>query len=1166
MSGNNCDEPLQQIRELQEQNRKLQDKADEIERQMRAAGIYSTAAKGNEVILPGPNGPRVLDTADIQRGYKQLAGTMSSPEVDDLIARGFDNLARPMGADGRFVNYDRLLREVETKTVQDYARMVEALGITMRRNTPDDHAFITQKYDRERLIGVVSNYYRELGASNPDILARAAAKTAPLVNAVENKVWLRFWADRSVRLTLDAVEQMRDYMRAIPGDKVPDELTQEAFKHYKLAKVLHRHNVFVKRRHAQALRSEQEDILNIEQFRLNVDEEKEIEEIIGLTLKDVDKDEFFGRVLDAIDNRDEKQLNLLIDTAKIDGIDPKAGFDKDWFNTHMRMANGLIKDSQLGNLQTQLRMNVAPNAAMMVFGPLQQTFENGMKLTPVGTQLTRRSLLEAAQISAEAHQFAWGVMKATWKRDLSRVFQEGVSNFSGNIDTYGKRLLTNNQELADMQEILDMPYKPAANPLVAFMQPENAALFTNKLQTAMRILAFTKPRGAKEFNRFEAAYLALSLGDTTLGRQRLRVGDIDTFVPWKPYLRGMAAVDEVFGKYQFLFKLKADLEVKARMEGAQLGLLDDQDRAAWVQRQLDEAIYSNTPAESDIKAFRKLHGLRGSDFTDDEIAALLAEANMAGAPTLNTPEGVAAMEYSAKMRFQNTPQGGIAEKIDQGVMNARQTWWVDRYVIPYWRSMFNGLTYNWPLATGGIADTVRMIGGNNPSPELIRSVKGGWIATGALFGAFGMLDAAGLITGGNEPDIRKRNTIKGPLGPLYLGGLPVADVLFLWKDVKDALVKAGANEYDGNEAWLAAMKVGTNFVLRQGGIQQLQLLLDLMLDGSQGAYDRMQRFVAFVGSGQIPFIGHLRELERINGITPREFYRDARETPSQDYLLNKDDPTAPYVRFLRNLAYDTSGLVAAATGAKRMTTDHLGSPRRGFDGAQSVLQMLSPYGPVLWPSGKINETVYPELEAQDLLDAPQPLLKRVLEGIAMSDDLQEEYNAIHGTIKGDPQMPPTARLGIAGKKVQAYFPLPIETVSGKGFRFRDGEAVSLEISEIIDKLTAGKTKKEAFYALFTSPVYQAMEDNPISSANPPGGLPKTERRKRTAQLLINAVTAYYDLLTQDELERRAAAGTSPHAKQWSDAKTALADQTFKRSEERSRVEASLLNPVTGAVQ
>jgi hypothetical protein len=75
-----------------------------------------------------------------------------------------------------------------------------------------------------------------------------------------------------------------------------------------------------------------------------------------------------------------------------------------------------------------------------------------------------------------------------------------------------------------------------------------------------------------------------------------------------------------------------------------------------------------------------------------------------------------------------------------------------------------------------------------------------------------------------------------------------------------------------------------------------------------------------------------------------------------------------------------------------------------------------------------------------------------------------------------------------------------------------------------------------------------MEDDPATSANPPGGLPKALRRQKTAQLLISGITAYYDLLTQDELERRAASGASPAAKQWSDAKNDLAEQTFRQSE------------------
>jgi hypothetical protein len=1145
MSGNNCDDAFQRIQELREENRKLQEMADAMERQMKAAGVYSYAPKGDSVILPGRSGkPVELDRADIERGYKQLAGTMSSQEVEDMVARGFDVGAKPNGADGRFQNYDRLLREVDISTVDDYARLAEALGITHERIAPDDFAFLTQTYDKERLTELVSNYYRDLGVSDADLLVKAAVKTAPVINAVENKVWLRFWADRSKRVYLDTLEQIRTYMQAIPGSPVPAELKQDAFKQYKLALVMERHNNLASRRHAQALRSQQEQILGLEQFRLDLGDEQEVAEAIGLRGKDLDKDEHFGRVLQAIDDngvKGEEQLRLLIDTTEIDGLDPKSKLDKDWFNTHMRMANALLKDSQLGNLNTQIKMNAGSNAVMAFFGPVQQTMANGVKLTPAGTQLTRAPLLEASKISGEAFNYAWTTMKTTWRRDLDRVFKEGVSHYSGNLDTYGKSLLTNNQDLLDMQAIVDQPYKQGANWAATLAHPHNLALFTNKLQAAARILAFTKPYGAKGATRVEAALSALGV-DMGQGSRGLRIKDIDTYVPWKPFLRTMAGVDEMFGKYQYLFKLKADLEVKARMEGAQLGLLSEQDRTAWVQARIDEAIYQATPTEANIKAFRKQNNLKGSDFTDDEIAALIAENNLAGAPSLGTPESAEALNYSAGMRFQDAPTGGTAAAVDRATMSLRQNWAVDRYLMPYWRSPFMGMLFDHRLTTFGAIDTIKMLGAKDPSPELVARVKAGWVMSGALLGAFGMLDAAGLVRGGNETDPAKRNTIAG----MPLGGLPVLNTLFLWKDIQTTAEASLANEYDANELGLAWMKVMTNQVMRQTGIQQVQLLMDAMLDGSQAAWEKVRQAIGFMGSGQVPFSGAIRNVERLVGSDRASFFRDAPDTAAQNYLLEKDNPFAQMEQSLRNWAYDTQPLIAGLTGAKRKETDHLGSPIGHIKGINFSKGM--PGFPSIWPSGKINDVVYGELDTQDMLDPPGPLLTRKLEGVAMSDDLQAEYNDIHGSLKGDPNLPPTARLGLAGKKVQAFFPFPVETVTDMGIRIKKNGGASLPLLQILDKVTAGKTKKEAFYTLFTSPWYQAVEDDPTTSANPAGGLPPALRRTKTAQVLIKGITDYYDLLTQDELERRAAAGTSDAAKQWSEAKNELATQTFKQSQ------------------
>jgi len=1153
MTANNCDDTFQQLQRLQEQKQALQRQLEEKDRLLRAAGVYQPSAAGNGIILRDLSGaPVELDPAEIQRGYIQLVGTMNSREVDELASRGLEQLARPVGSEGRFQNYDRLIKEVDVSTREDYARFAEALGLIHRRIAPEDHAFITRTYGKDKLIELVSGYYRNLGASDPEILAQAAAKSAPMMNAVENKMWLRFWADRSKRLYLDSVEEMQAAMREIPGSKPPPEMQQEAFRRFRLALLLERHNNLVTRRHAQALRSQQENILDLQQFRLDLGDEsyyfepgKGIDDAIGMTGKDVAPDEHFGRVIEAIDNGDANQLSLLIDAAKIDGLDPKSRLDKDWFNTHMRMATALVKDSQLSNLNSNY-LNVGSNGVMMLYGPLQQTFYNGSMLTPMGTRTLRNrlidgstSLLEAMRISGEAHNFAMTALKATWKSDLQRVFQTGVSHYSGNLDTYGKRLLTNQQELQDMQAILDMPYRPGANWFTQLGNPHNVGIFTNKLQAAARILVLTKPNGAVHtgMNRGQAAIAALGFGKNG-GVQRISARDIDMYLPWKPALRAMAGVDEVAGRYHYLFKLKADLEVKARMEGAQLGLLDDRSRAEWVQRQIDEAVYQATPSENDIKAFRKQHGLKGSDFTDDEIGALISESNLAGAPTLSSPESIEALRHSAEMRFQDPPTGNPGEVVDTAMMGLRRNWMVDGYVMPYWRSLFAGTLLDWRLSTFGIVDTVKMLnagGFDKAPPELVARVKASWTMSGALLAAFGALDAAGQVGGGADPDPDRRNTIFG----MKLGGFPVVNTLLLWKDIKDTAAAANTNDYDGTELLSSIMKLLTAQITRTAGVQQIQLLLEALMDGNRSSMERLQTMAGFIGSGQIPFIGTIRNVERAIGRDRNSYYRDEPSTAAQRYELGQDHPLKLLEQSLRSWLIDTMPIAAGLAGARRKETDHLGTPRGHIFGV-NLSKAFPMFFPSVWPKGKTNQVVYAELDAQNMLDPPRALLSRVLEGVSMSDDLQFEYNDIHGTIEADPRYPLMVRLGLSDKATVTTRPQTFEAVPPTGQRTKETDSSGkIEYGPLLNRVTRGRTKKDALYALFTSPEYQQLEDDPVTSAHPPGGLPRAQQRTRAAQVLIQRITDYYDLLTQDELERRAAAGTSAAAKEWSDTKTAL---------------------------
>lgn len=1142
----NCDDSFKQIQDLQEQNRQLQEQLAEAERLRKAAGVFTRAEMGESFILPGRNGvPRELGQAEIQRGYEQLAGQMSSKEVDDIVSRGLDEKAKPFGADGRFTNYDRLLQEIDISRVEDYARLSEALGLTLERQAPEDFAFITETYGKDRILDIASKAYADLGIPGDVLRARMATRAARFGGIVENKVWLRFWADRSKQTFLDELEKINKYMRELPGSPVPDSLRQDSFKQYKVALVFERHNAYAKRRVAQALRSEQ-DSLGESTLRLDLGDDQEgLADAIGLTARDIDKDSLMGRVIQAIDDGPKGQLELdeIINAIKIDNLDPKSTLDKDWYNTHMRLGNALVKDSQLSNLNTQVKANLVSNVGMAFFGPIQETLINGIRLTPVGTRMSRGAFMDSIKITGEALTYAKDYMRATLKTDVSRAFLEGGGMYGGNSDTYGRRLLTNEQEIAEIGAILDAPFQKSGNWALTTANPQNMGLLRNKLQVAARILAFSKPMDPAGMNRLEAAWRAMGIGGS--GKAEMPVPD--TFLPWKPGLRLMGAVDEGFGKFQYLFKLKADLEMKARTEGAQLGLLDERTRNEWVQARIDEAIYQATPSEANIKAFRKQHSLKGSDFTDDEIGKMIAEQNMAGGPTLATPESRTAFDYSAWARFQNRPQssemgswlGKPIEKLDEAMMSARQSWGIDM-VFPYWRSPFNALLMDQRLATFAAVDTAKMIFGN-PTQLQVAKTKAAWIMSGTTLAAFGMLEAGGHIDGGMGADPSKRNRI---YGIPYLGGLPVLNTLFLWKDLKDAAMNANDSGFDKDEVLTGVMQVLTNQLLRSTGLTTIHQLLEA-LNGDRSAWQSIVRYVGFLGAGQLPFVGPVRNIERLTGTDGASFFRDGNATPGERYWLDQDSPFAGVERALRDLAYNTLPSIAAATGAPRKTKDHLGNPIGNVNGIDIAKGF--PFFPSIWPKGRIHDVVYGELDTQDMLDPPEPLMTKSLNGIGMSDELQNEYNDIHGSVKGDSFL---GRMALAGKTVAVRFPMPTEVVTSGGVRIRKDGGATIPIGQFLEKHVKGKTKLQAFYSLFEDPIYQAMEDDPLQSADPRiQDQPKALRRTRPAQLLITAVTSYYDLLTQDELERRAAAGTSEPAKQWSAAKTRMAEEQFKRGQE-----------------
>jgi hypothetical protein len=198
----------------------------------------------------------------------------------------------------------------------------------------------------------------------------------------------------------------------------------------------------------------------------------------------------------------------------------------------------------------------------------------------------------------------------------------------------------------------------------------------------------------------------------------------------------------------------------------------------------------------------------------------------------------------------------------------------------------------------------------------------------------------------------------------------------------------------------------------------------------------------------------------------------------------------------------------------------------------------------LWPKG--NEKLYAELDAQDQLDPPDPLLKKKLDGVDMSEDLQKEYAVFYYSLKG--QMPASARLEMAGKSVNVSYPLKVLTKIRVGdgvIAKKAGDTVTINLAPFLDRFVQGNTVEQALRKLTTSPMYLQMQADPDTTANALiRDQTPAERRREPAQRMIQGIKDYYHLQALDHIN----ASQSHAATQfWADV-TAGAQETFQQAQ------------------
>jgi hypothetical protein len=1106
----NCEDAFQEIQRLQQQKRQIEERLNRIK--------VSGYTVDGETFVPD----NVLEGE-----LRRQADLLDNDQFNAYIERALETTPRVDIGGDQPINFKQLLANYDIETAEDYAKLAQLLTISNRRLNPQDYAFITEKLGQERIAQLVVDSYRDLNLDVNNVMALMANDAAAFNAIPERMIRLRVAKEGYRDAYLDKLDEISTAIRA--GD-VPADLKGSAFKAWKLALVSERHYSLAGRRTGQALYARRGAVDSpgamdteladqLADGRLFEPDAPEVQGALTMTPEELMRDDHFARVVDAVDDakvdpeRAAETIEQLKLITQLDGVDPKSRLgDKKWFNLQMRRGNALAKDSQLLNSMSQFKTNAGSNIGMFFLGPYRQAYENVGLLTPAGTKLTR----EQWEATKEGFGVAWNSVKfgidltrASARELFTSAFKEGIAPFGGNADTYGRQISTNQQLKAELQQMLDMPFRTGRDSGI-WSIPENVGVFRNKMHAAWRL--WMESMGAKVLT---------------------------------PGFRLMAGVDNTAGYFFHLFKIKNDLEIRARRE---LGMFNQRYRDEWVQSELEKAFYQLEPTEENIKTYRRENGL-GAETTDQEVSNLILNQRVGetyGYPTLDTPNSIAAEEFSQEMRMQNRPEEGtIAGGVFNAMQGARKHWFFD-LAFPYVQSPFMGTLLDFRLASDWLTVPVQAAFGKSATPEQAARAKAAWAVSAQLLGLFATLDAMGLIIGNGPIDLREReewriglqaqgkapNTIAGIP---FLGGIPVLNTLFLWKDIKETFVTGAYSKYDQYNALGGVMQVLTGHLMRQTALGQVNQLMELFLEPNRSP----SRLLGYIGSGQLPNIGLIRDVERFTGMQSRNLFTSTAPSAKQNFQGADDSPLEKIERQLRELAYGTLGLTGLIGGAYK-ERDWLGNNIKLAWGQRLVDALKDRFFPQVWPEA--DEKLYAELDAQNQLNPPSALMTGDLEGVAMSDDLKKEYNDTYATIKGE--MSPTARLAIAGKAPSVSFTLSYPVDTPTGITIPNSKTGTYPVVRLVEPHIKGRTVQEALRSLINSPVYQAMQDDPRTTSDLKArDMPPAERRRKAAQVLINATKEYYHLITRDQINT----SNTPAAQEWRERRDIMGTNNLERN-------------------
>ena len=1092
----NCDDLFQQIQALEQRKRDI-DKARFALNSERPPEEVDPAT--NFVFRDRATGQE-LET-NFNQMWRDM--TVDPDRLQEWAARAAGSRSKPIGSDGEFENFAQMVDRMGVDSAVQMGSMLQALTGDWAKYSPSDFNVVTAINDKEAFQARLMDAFEEAGiAVKKDLLSQAIAQNvAPFLGILNNGTKAQVFADITRN---NVISKMQGIADAIGETGLPPsrEAKAEFVDAYIKALFAHRSLRVAKRRSGQLLQQWQrvmgEDLELPDSIwaqtgnEAKAEVDKIAEELIAATPADlVGPDSIAAKVIDAANKGPSGQLELteLIDAAKVDGIDPLAKLDKGW--DWKAQARGYYKDSILFAPKTQVVMNYLSQKMVFLAEGVKKAAGNG-PLIREGATLFHRDLLKSnidgARVAAEAALRAETVIKQSWSESLRKGFFSADAPFAGNPDAFGVSTgaIPIEEQYKIAQKVLEEPWD--SNPKRLAIQMRDKLMVSQKLVTNF-------------------------LQEKALSKMAGR----EIKLPVTQALQMLGAVDQRAGLRVYMTDRANDFFIQSFKEGPEWTWAQ---RRQYVDQKLQDVLYTAEPSQGQIANFRKQYDL-GEEISNDEIAAYIASEKV-GVPVLADPGNRKSWDFSQYARMQNRPAQGFGKTVDDAMRPIRKNDYGDM-LISFWRSPWNQALWDMSLAAPPIANTARIVGkvaaGEPVPPQLLAATQAAWVMFGGMLAMFASLDNdMGKLTGSAPLDPQKRaawkrsnreNSVFGI--PLNLGGLPILNTLFLWKDLKEAMVTGMHSKWDMQQTWWQLMQVGTGQIMRQTGFRSLQMLSEALTDRTPESF---QRLAGFIANGQAnPFSGPLRTVEGLVGLGFDSVERNRKLSPADAYLMEqigKDDPLEQMREGLQNFLINFSPMLSAAAGATLKETDHLG-------------RNITPWNDWIfkneWPTGvpmhwNAENKVYSTLNRLGLLDPPTELMTGRIWGVPMGRDGEKEFNHYNGFTEGGAY----SQHPLFGGKTLYRVPGKIDYMLDNSFQ-EQTVGIPVDLTDLLDRTTNGKTYYEAVNYVINSPQYKKWEANPATTTDPRvKDMPSSVYRQQPGPWVLAQIREYYAALARERME------------------------------------------------